>query len=490
MWLRAAAAAPNGTFALTGNVMRRLLLALPLAALLPGALAAQARSSAGASQTARIAYTEETLPNGLHEIYSEDHSAPVVAVDIWYHVGSKMEQPGHTGFAHLFEHMMFKGSKNVPDGQHFALLEGAGARAGADINGTTAWDRTNYFEQLPSNQLELALWLEADRMGTLADVLTQEKLDNQREVVKNERRQNVDNQPYGSWLEKMEGAVYPAGHPYNHPVIGSMEDLSAASVADVRSFFRTYYAPNNAVLVVAGDFEPAAARALVRKHFAAIPRQAPPPPVRDMTLPPLIGREQREVVQDANAPVPVVFVGYRVPPASDPRGEAVNVLATMLAGGSSAMYESLVRRQQVATGVGSFNPELLQGADVLIVRASGKPGAPADSLEAALMRELANPTNGFDQEALERAKAQMRFQLVDALQRTGGFGGRADMLAQGYTYFHDANWVNTRLSAIDRVTLADVQALARERLVPSNRVVLVYVPNRAPAAHPQTPARP
>jgi predicted Zn-dependent peptidase len=470
--------------------MRRLLLALPLAALLPGALAAQARSAAGTPQAARIRFTEETLPNGLHVVYSEDHSAPVVAVDLWYNVGSKMEQPGRTGFAHLFEHMMFKGSKNVADGQHFALLESAGARAGSDINGTTAWDRTNYFEQLPSNQLELALFLEADRMGTLADVLTQAKLDNQREVVKNERRQSVDNQPYGSWLEKMEAAIYPENHPYHHPVIGSMEDLSAASVEDVRSFFRTYYAPNNAVLVVAGDFDPVQARALVRKHFAAIPRQAPPPPLRDMTLPPVIGQEHREVVQDANAQVPVVFVGYRVPAARDPGGEVVNVLSNMLSGRSSAMYESLVRRQQIATGVGAFNPELLQGADILIVRASGKPGSPADSLEAGLMRELANVNANLTPEALERAKAQMRFELVDALQRTGGFGGRADMLAQGYTYYRDAGWVNTRLAAIDRVSLADVQALVHERLVPNNRVVLVYVPNRAPAGQPQTPARP
>jgi len=470
--------------------MRRLLLALPLAALLPCALAAQARTAAAPPQAGRISYTEETLPNGLHVVYSEDHSAPIVAVDIWYHVGSKMEQPGRTGFAHLFEHMMFKGSKNVPDGQHFALLEGAGARAGADINGTTAWDRTNYFEQLPSNQLELALWLEADRMGTLADVLTQEKLDNQREVVKNERRQSVDNQPYGSWLERMEAASFPPGHPYNHPVIGSMEDLSAASLEDVRTFFRTYYAPNNAVLVIAGDFETTAARALVRKHFAAIPRQAPPPPVRDMSLPPVIGREQREVVEDANARVPVIFVGYRVPPASDPRGAVVDVLSTILSGQSSPMYESLVRRQQVATGVGAFNASLLQGADVLVVQASGKPGSPADSLEAGLMRELGTAGAGLTQEALDRAKAQMRFQLVDGLQRTGGFGGRADLLAQGYTYYHDAGWVNTRLAAIDRVSLADVQALVRERMVPANRVVLVYVPARAPAAQPQTPARP
>jgi len=460
--------------------MRRLLRALPLVALLPGALAAQAQTTQGV----RIPYSEETLPNGLHVIYSEDHSAPVVAVDIWYNVGSKMEQPGRTGFAHLFEHMMFKGSKNVPDGQHFALLEGAGARAGSDINGTTAWDRTNYFEQLPSNQLELALWLEADRMGTLTDVLTREKLDNQREVVKNERRQSVDNQPYGSWLERMEAAIYPESHPYHHPVIGSMEDLTAASVDDVKSFFATYYAPNNAVLVVAGDFDPANARALVRRHFGWIPRHAPPPPLRSMTLPDVVGREQREVVQDANARIPVIFVGYRMPPAIDPHSEAVNVLSTILSGQSSPIHESLVRRQAVATGVGAFNLELLQGADLMAVRATGKPGSPADSLETALMRELNNLMPNFTADAVERAKAQLRFQVVDGLQRTGGFGGRADMLAQGYTYRRDANWVNTRLAAIDRVTLADVQQLARTRMIPTNRVVLVFVP-APPAAQPQ-----
>lgn len=467
--------------------MRRLTLALPMAALLPVALAAQG------SPGPRIAYTEETLPNGLKVIYHVDHSAPIAAVDIWYNVGSKVEQPGHTGFAHLFEHMMFKGSKNVADGQHFALLEGAGARAGVDINGTTAWDRTNYFEQLPSNQLELALWLEADRMGTLADVLTQAKLDNQREVVKNERRQSVDNQPYGSWLEKMEGYVFPEGHPYHHPVIGSMDDLSAASVDDVRSFFRTYYAPNNAVLVVAGDIDPVQARALVRKHFAAIPRQAPPPPLRDMTLPALIGREQREVVQDVNAPVPVVFMGFRVPPARDPRGEVVNVLSTILGAQSSHLFESLVRRQTIATGVAAFNAELLQGADVMVVQAAGKPATNPDSLEAALTRELGTAAATLSQADLDRAKAQMRFRLVDGLQTTGGFGGRADQLAHGWTYYHDPNWVNTRIAAIDAVTLAQVQALARERLVPLNRVTLVYVPARAAAsaaATSQTPARP
>jgi predicted Zn-dependent peptidase len=295
----------------------------------------------------------------------------------------------------------------------------------------------------------------------------------------------VDNQPYGSWLERMEAAIYPESHPYHHPVIGSMEDLSAASLDDVKGFFRTYYAPNNAVLVVAGDFDPAQARQLVRKHFAAIPRQPAPPPLREMTLPPVLGQPHREVVQDANARVPAIFVGFRAPAANTPGAEAVNVLATMMASQSSNLYESLVRRQGLATSVVAFNPELLQGADFLVVRASGKPGASVDSLETALLAELGNVAANLSAEGVERAKAQLRFQLVDALQRTGGFGGRADMLAQGYTYHRNAGWVNTRLAAIDRVTLAEVQALARERVIANNRVVLVFVPAPAPA-QPQT----
>ena len=470
--------------------MRPLHHALVLAALLPGALAAQAARQPAGSQATRITYTEETLPNGLKVLYHVDRSTPVAAVDIWYNVGSKMEQPGHTGFAHLFEHMMFKGSRNVPDGQHFALLEGAGARAGSDINGTTSWDRTNYFEQLPSNQLELALWLEADRMGTLLDVLTPAKLDNQREVVKNERRQGVDNQPYGTWLEKMLAYIYPESHPYHHSVIGSMEDLSAASVDDVKNFFRTYYAPNNAVLVVAGDIDVDQAKALVRKHFGWIPRAGAAPPLREMSLPTVIGRPQREVVPDANAPVPAVYVGFRVPSARDRRAETVQMLSAMLSGRSGPLYEALVRRAGVATNVGVFNFGLVDGADILVVNATGKPGSNADSLEAAVLREVGNAMGALTTEELDRARAQARFNLINGLQRTGGFGGRADMLAQGYTFYRDPNWVNTRLAAFDRVTLPDVQALARERLVPDNRVILVYVPNRAPAAQPQAPARP
>jgi zinc protease len=460
--------------------MKRLLFALPLAVLLPAALAAQPQAG---SETVQISYVEETLPNGLRVIYHVDRSTPVAAVDIWYNVGSKHEQPGRTGFAHLFEHMMFKGSRNVADGQHFALLQDAGARSGVDINGTTSWDRTNYFEQVPSNQLELALWMEADRMGTLLETLTPEKLENQREVVKNERRQSVDNQPYGSWVEKMLGHLFPEGHPYHHPVIGSMEDLTAATTDDVSTFFRTYYAPNNAVLVIAGDIDVDNAKMLVRRHFGDIARGPAPPPLRSMALPPRIGQGRREVVQDPNAQAPAIFVGFRAPPARDPQANAVSLLTTVLGARSSGLYESLVRRQQIATGVGSFNFGLVDGADGMFIIANGKPGSSADSLEAALMAELDNLAAHVTQAALDRARAQARFGFINGLQNTGGFGGRADMLAMGATYFNDAGWVNRQLAENDRVTLADLQRLVRERMSADNRVVLVFVP----APQPSTP---
>ena len=464
--------------------MRLRYVAVSLLCLVAGTAGAQAGKTMqqGKSPELRIDYTQETLPNGLTVLYHVDHSTPVAAVLLWYNVGSKMEQPGRTGFAHLFEHMMFKGSKNVADGQHWALLEAAGGRAGADINGTTSWDRTNYFEQIPSNQVELALWLESDRMGTLTETLTKEKLDNQREVVKNERRQSVDNQPYGSWLEKSEELMFPESHPYHHSVIGSMADLSAASVEDVRSFFKTYYAPNNAVLVIAGDIDVPQTKAMVRKYFGPIPRGPNPPRLANMNLPTIIGREQRVVVQDALAPAPRIYVAYRVPAEKDRRAPVVDVLASVIGGGSSSrLDETLVRRQQIATSVTAFNLNLADGADMLVFVATGKPGTSPDSLERALLAELAG-TSSFTQSELERAKALQRFSFVDGLQTTGGFGGRADLLAEGWTYFHDPNFVNTALQHIDRVTLDDLNALGRERLVPANRVVLVYVPVKKAAS--------
>jgi zinc protease len=431
-----------------------------------------------AQSNVRINYTEETLPNGLHVIYHVDHSTPVAAVLLWYNVGSKVEQPGKTGFAHLFEHMMFQGSRNVPKTGHFSLLEAAGGRGGSDINGTTSNDRTNYFEQLPSNQVELALWLEADRMGTLTETLTQEKLDNQREVVKNERRQSLDNRPYGIAYERIEEALYPVGHPYHHDVIGSMADLSAAAREDVTSFFKTYYAPNNAVLVVAGDIDVPQVRSLINKYFGPIPRGPAIPALAKMSLPPIVGAEHREVVNDSLAVAPAVYVGFRVPALTDPRAAQVSLLGDVIGGGkSSRLYESLVRTQK-ATDVFAFNWGMSTGTDMFVVGAIGAPGSNADSLEKALLKELSTMNGNFTQAELDRAKASERFNFVNGLQTTGGFGGQADRLAEGWTYFHDANEVNRYLPEINAVAVAQLNALTRERLVPANRATIVFVPAR------------
>ena len=257
----------------------------------------------------QIPIDRRSLANGLRVILSRDPRAPLVAVNLWYDVGSKYEKPGKTGFAHLFEHMMFQGSANVDKGQHFSLVQAAGGT----LNASTWLDRTNYFETLPSHELELGLWLEAERMASLLPAMTQEKLDNQRDVVKNERRWSVDNQPYGSWDERMQALVYPASHPYHHPTIGSMEDLSAASLEDVSDFFATYYAPNNAVLTVAGDFEADAAMAMIERHFGPVPANPTLPPPPDMTVEPRIGDEVRETVPD-RVPLPRIYLAHRIPP--------------------------------------------------------------------------------------------------------------------------------------------------------------------------------
>ncbi|HEX2190705.1 MAG TPA: pitrilysin family protein [Longimicrobiaceae bacterium] len=460
--------------------MKPPLLAALLAAF-PLALSAQ--------ETVRLDYVQDTLPNGLKVVYHVDRSSPVAATMLWYDVGSRHEQPGRTGFAHLFEHLMlFTGSRNVPEGQHFAMLEAAGGRAGADINGTTSNDRTNYFQQVPSNMVELALWLEADRMATLDEVLNQAKLDNQREVVKNERRQGLDNQPYGRWLERMLANAFPEGHPYRHPVIGSLEDLENARLEEVREFFRTYYVPNNAVLAVAGDIDVEATREMVRRFFGPIPRGAEPPARPDAAVPPRIGAPVREAIEDANAPAPAVYVGYRVPNARDPRAAAVSVLSGYLADGrTSPLYQALVQRQQVAANVFSFNFEIADGADLLVVGAVGKPGGDPAALERALLAEMEGIGARIDAAGLRRVQAAARFGLVNQLQSMGGFGGRSDVLAEGWTIHGDPGWINRRLPAIDAVTVDGLRALAAERLAPENRVTLVFTPAR-PAT--PTPARP
>ena len=462
--------------------MRRAGFVPWLAGLLPARAAAPLAAQrppgeGGGPASLRIDFVEDSLPNGLKVLYHVDRSTPVVAVNVWYDVGSKSEAEGRTGFAHLFEHVMFKGSQNVADGQHWSLLEAAGGRAGADINGTTWTDRTNYFETVPSNQVELALWLESDRMGTLTRTLTKEKLDNQREVVKNERRQSVDNQPYGSWFDSTVYHAFPEGHPYAHGVIGSMEDLSAASVEDVTQFFRTYYAPNNAVLVVAGDIDVPQVRELVRRHFGWIPRGPAAPPVRRVEVPPLIGREQRIVIEDGDAPAPAVYVSYRVPGAREQGSYVASLLAAMLAEGrAAALYSTLVREQSVAAQVFGGTFGLLEDADVMFFGVTGKPGGDAQALEAAVRSALDEAPGRLTAEDLERVRAGVRYGFVNGLQTLGGFGGRADALAQGWTYYRDPNWATTYLDRLQAVTLDQVRALAGERMVSDNRLTLVYVP--------------
>src|SRR5438270_8416466 len=256
----------------------------------------------------RIPIDTFRLPNGLFVTLSEDRTAPIVAVNLWYHVGSANERVGRTGFAHLFEHMLFQGSEHVGSNEHFELIQ----RAGGTLNGSTWLERTNYYETVPSNQLALALWLEADRMGYLLPAMTQEKLDTQRDVVKNERRWSVDNQPYGTWWERLPALAFPDDHPLHHSLIGSMDDLSAASLDDVRQFFAAYYRPDNAVLSITGDFEPAETRRLVSEYFGPIPRGKGKPPLAPMVLPPIFGEHRRQVVYD-NVSLSRIFMAFRTP---------------------------------------------------------------------------------------------------------------------------------------------------------------------------------
>jgi zinc protease len=312
----------------------------------------------------------ELLENGLRVILSPDDSAPIVAVNLWYDVGSKHEKPGRTGFAHLFEHMMFQGSEHVAKGEHFALVQ----QAGGTLNASTWLDRTNYFETLPSHELELGLWLESDRLASLLPAMTQEKLDNQREVVKNERRFSVDNQPYGSWDERIQAHLFPEGHTYHHSTIGSMEDLNAASLDDVSAFFATYYAPNNAVLTVAGDFEPETAMEMVRRHFGPIPTNSSLPAAPDMSIPPLIGSELREVVPD-RVPLPRVYLAYRMPVFGTDAFDDLAVAADLLGTGrASRLYRTLVRERQLAQDVSVFPFPVVGGASMFTMWATARPG--------------------------------------------------------------------------------------------------------------------
>jgi len=428
----------------------------------------------------RIPVTTYTLANGLRVILSEDHATPVVAVNLWYHVGSANERAGRTGFAHLFEHMLFQGSAQVAANEHFELVQ----RAGGTLNGSTWLDRTNYFETMPSHQLELALWLEADRMARLLPAMTQEKLDTQRDVVKNERRWSVDNQPYGTWWERLPALCFPPEHPFHHSLIGSMEDLSAASLEDVATFFRTYYTPDNAVLTIAGDFDPAAARTMVDRHFAAIPRGTGRPPLPAMTLPATFGGGRREVVED-DVVAPRLFLAFRVPAAGSAGWYAASLMGAVLGtGDGSRLARALVREQRIASAATAYTFDLAKGSDLLVCDVTAHPGVTADALEAAVLAEIdrvrrPDAPDAVQEAERERALALLETSWVTALQSAGA---RADKLSQFATYFDDPARVNEEPARHAAVRVADLAAFAAASLGPDNRAALLYVPRHTPAA--------
>jgi zinc protease len=410
------------------------------------------------------------LDNGLLFTLSADRTAPIVAVNLWYHVGSANERAGRTGFAHLFEHMLFQGSEHVAANEHFELIQ----RAGGTLNGSTWLDRTNYFETIPSQQLELALWLEADRMGRLLPAMTQEKLDTQRDVVKNERRWSVDNQPYGSWWERLPALCFPPSHPFHHSLMGSMEDLSAASLEDVAAFFRTYYTPDNAVLTITGDVDEKEAYGLVDRHFGWIPRGNGRPPLDSMAVAESFGGSLREVVEDDVA-VPRVFLACRTPVFGSEGYYASSVVAAILGTGrGSRLHQILVRDRQLASAATAFTFDLAKGSDLLVVDATARPGVSVEALEkgvAEILDELrvTGPRHG----ELDRVLAQTETDFVTSMQSAGD---RAEQLSRFATYFGDPRLLNDQVARYREVTSERVHALTRERLGPDNRASLVYIP--------------
>ena len=421
----------------------------------------------------RIPIETFRLDNGLLVTLSEDHTAPIVAVNLWYHVGSANERPGRTGFAHLFEHMLFQGSAHVAANEHFELVQ----RAGGTLNGSTWLDRTNYFETLPSNQLELALWLEADRMGALLPAMTQQKLDTQRDVVKNERRWSVDNQPYGTWWERLPELTYPPTHPFHHSLIGSMEDLTAASLEDVEHFFATYYTPDNATLSIAGDFDPSEARDLVRRYFGAIPRGGRKPPLPDMSLPNRFGTWLRATVPD-EVMVPRLFLAFRSPIFGSDEYYAASVASAVLGvGKSSRLQRILVREREVASEATAFTFDLSKGADLLVLDVTGRPGVTGEALEAAAADTVNQMRmNGVSREEVQRAVALIETAFVTSMQSAGE---RADKLSMFATYFGDPAFINEQVDRYRAITAEQVTKLARDRLGEDNRASLLYVPASA-----------
>ena len=416
---------------------------------------------------ARHRVSRHQLDNGLQVVLHEDSSLPLVAINLWYHVGSKDEQPGLTGLAHLFEHMLFQGSANVGDNEHFGYVQQVGGVA----NGSTWYDRTNYYETLPAHHLELGLWLESDRMGFLLPALTQEKLDNQRSVVMNERRQRVDNQPYGRASERIHELLYPSDHPYHWPVIGYMADIEAATLGDVTSFFETYYTPSNAVLSLAGDFASEAALNLVERYFGSLP--AGPGLERKPPDAPLAHAGRESETQEDAVSLARVYLAYCVPKCGEHEWYAASLLATILGDGkASRLFRRLVHDRQIAQDAGAYLLPTESCATFGMV-ATARPEEQVEPLETALLAELEQVVeHGIEETERERALNTLLTAQYDELQ---SLDSRADALSMATTYFDDPELVWSEHERYQAITVDDVRDLAanycRSSMVASVSVV-------------------
>ena len=407
------------------------------------------------------------LPNGLRVVLNEDHSAPLVAVNLWYHVGSKNERVGRTGFAHLFEHMLFSGSENIGNNEHFRYVQSVGGV----LNGTTFFDRTNYFETLPSNYLALGLWLESDRMGFFLPALTQEKLDIQREVVKEERRQRYDNVPYGTSFERLLHLAYDPDYSYHWPTIGSMEDLGNASLDDIREFFSTWYRPDNCVLTLVGDFNPDEAKQLVEQYFGGIPAGGSFPKF-DLVRKPL-GGERREVFA-SKVQLPRVTRLYHLPKMGERDWIHADLLSTILASDKASRLErALVHDQQIAQDVAAYVLPT-EATGMLLMHATAREDVTADAIEAAVDAEIARvASEGVTEDELTRAKNRAE---VDYAHQLETYDSRADLLAMFATYFGDPSLVHRWLDPYRSATVEDMKRVAGQYLVAENRATTVFVP--------------
>ncbi|HEV8433062.1 MAG TPA: pitrilysin family protein [Thermoanaerobaculia bacterium] len=410
------------------------------------------------------------LANGLRVVLNEDHSAPLVAVNLWYHVGSKNERPGRTGFAHLFEHMLFSGSEHVGNNEHFRYVQSVGGV----LNGTTFFDRTNYFETLPSNYLALGLWLESDRMGFFLPALTQEKLDIQREVVKEERRQRYDNVPYGTAFERLLNLAYDPDYSYHWPTIGSMEDLQAASLEDIREFFATWYRPDNCTLTLVGDFNMSEAKKLIDQYFSEI---VPGGTFPQFTLERQPQKTERRETFASPVQLPRIYRLYHLPKMGAPEWIQADLLTTILgADKASRLERSLVHEKQIAQDVGTYVLPT-ESTGMLLLQATAKEGVPIETIEQAIDEELARVVSGgITEDELTRAKNRAEIEFAHQVEN---YDSRADLIGMLATYFDDPHILNTWLEPYRTASASDLATVAKEFLTPENRATSLFLPEVA-----------